>query len=259
MMTPGDCSLRKLWGMSFVLVAVVLMAGCGAFIQDRPDGDYYTSDLVSSRIAVGPVAEARVHGRDGLGNRRIALAPEEIQKEFAEGLSDIHRAASIQRVTGTGGPDRALAAARSGGSDILVIPRIEQLSIDEMGRNGLEPMAAITDVLLFPITIGSAIITRGERGGLGYQYVPIHDVMVSLQMSVDYYRVSDGTRLLRRTYPVFVDIKSNKDNIEGARLDPTDDLRNLGMTQGRFTVRELARRIAKEEIPELTGKSPQAL
>lgn len=258
-MTPGDRSLRKFIGMGLGIFTLAVLAGCGGLIQNRPEGDFYTSDLVSSRIAVGPVAEARTHGRDGLGNRRVALSPDEIQKEFAEGLSDIHRAAAIQRVTGTGGPDRALAAARSGGSDILVIPRIEQLSIDEMGRNGLEPMAALSDVLLFPVTIGSAIITRGERGGLGYQYVPIHDVMVSLQMSVDYYRVSDGALLLRRTYPVYVDIKANKDNIEGARLDPTDDLRDLGMTQGRFTVRELARRIAKDEIPELTGKKPQTL
>jgi hypothetical protein len=231
----------------------VVLAGCIHY-QIRSGGDYYTSDLVNAKITVGPVAEARSYSRDCLVNRKIALPTEEIQREFAEGLAEIHRSATIARLAGKGGADRALVAARQKGSDLLIVPRIERLTIDNMGRNGLEPVAQITDALLFPISLAVALFTGGEKAGLGHQYVPIEDVMVSMRMTLEFYRVSDGMRLARRTYPTFVDVKTNKDRLEGAKLDPTDDMRDEGQKYGKFTVREFGRRIAKQEVVEFSTK-----
>jgi len=236
-----------------LLTAALFVTGCGA-IRTRKGGDFYTSDLINARIAVGPVAEARESSRDSLFNRRIALTTEDLQREFAEGLSEIHRAASVQRIGGKGGPEKGLSAARRGGAEILIMPRVEQLTIDNMGRNGVEPVAVFTDVLLFPISLATAALTRGNKAGLAYEYMPIYNVMVTMKMTLDYYRVSDGTLLLRRPYLKFIHCKTNKDNIEGAKLDPTDDLRAVGREYGRFAVRELGRGVAKEEITELSNK-----
>ena len=227
-----------------------ILVGCVHY-RIRQGGDYYTSDLINAKIAIGPVAEARSYSRGSLANRKVALPTEDIQEEFAEGLAEIHRSATIQRLGGKGGADMALAAARQKGSDLLIVPRIEQLTIDNMGRNGLEPVAQIVDALLFPISLAVGIFTGGEKAGLGHQYVPIEDVMISMKMTLDFYRVSDGTRLARRTYPTFVDVKTNKDRLEGVKLDPTDDMREVGQEYGKFAVREFGRRIAKEEVVEM--------
>jgi hypothetical protein len=256
-------TLQRALGAGLILAVLpVLTCSLESFAWESPfnfrkGGDHYTSDLIEAHIAIGPVAEARVEDRNELDNRQIALSTEEIQREFAEGITEIHRAATITRIGNRGGSSKALEAAREQGADILMMPRIEQLTIDRMGRNGLEPLAMATDVVLFPVTLGVALFSQGERAGLGYQYIPINNIMVSLRMNLDFYRVSDGKRLARRTYPTYVDVKVNKDNADGARLDSTDDLRNVGRDQGRYAIRQLGRRIAKEEIPalqEVSGK-----
>ena len=80
----GTHTRQFLQGLVFLalLTAVLLEAGCGAF-RTRKGGDFYTSDLINARIAVGPVAEARESSRDGLYNRRIALTAGDSRRYFS--------------------------------------------------------------------------------------------------------------------------------------------------------------------------------
>lgn len=233
--------------------ASLVLVGCTTS-RPRRGGDYYTSDLINARVAIGPVGEARAVSPDVLGNRRIALTTEDIQTELSNGVSEIHRAASVVRIGGKGGADYSLQLARKQGAELVLVPRIEKLVLDDMGRNGFEPVAKGIDILLFPITLITAAVTQGKRGGWASDYLPIYEMMVTMKMSVDYYRVSDGQLLVRRTYPFYSHCKANRDNLEGARLDPTDDWRAFGREQGRFTVRSFGQEIAKFDIPEVMEK-----
>ncbi len=247
-MRPTQMKLRSI--AVFILCAGVL-AGCAAPLL-RDSGDFVTSDLVDSRIAVGPVVDARAESPEGLANRRVALKSDDIQIELAEGVSEVHRAAQISRIGGKGQLSQSLKAARQVGAGVLIMPTLNQLLIDDMGRNGLDPVADIVDVVLFPITLGTAVVTQGERGGVGHQYIPIHNIQVNMKLGVDFYRVSDGEKLMSRIYDRTAYVKTNKDNIEGSRFNPTDDLVDVGREQGRFLVREFGKEIAKYEINDLS-------
>jgi hypothetical protein len=239
----------------FFLVFGLCLDLSSASAGGRKSGDYYTSDLVNAHIAIGPVAEGRINAPDTIANRKVALSIEDIQRDFAEGLLDIHRAATITRISGKGGVEGALDAARHKRADLLIMPRIEELVIDEAGRNGLDSVAKIVDVVLFPITIAEAVIYRGERAGVGAQYMPVHDMRVTMKMTLDYYRVSDGAPLGRQDVPRVLDAKVNKDNLEGARYESTDDWIQVGRDQGAFLIKETGREIAKEMIPDLVNKA----
>lgn len=249
--------------MSFPTVRIVISAAlllipflCAAEGKRR-GGDYYTSDLISARIAVGTVVDARKVSPDEIVNRRVALTPEDIQRELAEGISEIHRGASLTRVGGRG-VDRALQLAREKGAQLLLIPTIEQFTIDPAGKNGLDPVAKIVDVVLFPVTLAEAAIYRGERAGLGAQYIPLHDLLITMKMTIDYHRVSDGARLLHQDAARTLDAKVNKDNIEGARFEAFDDWIDVGKKQGAFLVREYGREIARYEIAEILGQGGES-
>ncbi|MCA9411567.1 MAG: hypothetical protein KC917_11785 [Candidatus Omnitrophica bacterium] len=247
-MKPTQTNLRAL---AVITLCLAILSGCAAPIL-RDSGDFVTSDLIDSRIAVGPVVDAREESPEGLANRRVALKPDDVQIELAEGVSEVHRAAQISRIGGEGHVSQSLKAARQVGAGILIMPTLDQLLIDEMGTNGLDPVAQIVDVALFPITLGTAVVTQGERGGVGHQYIPIYNVQVNMKMNVDFYRVSDGQKLMSRSYERTAYVKTNKDNIEGSRFNPTDDLVDLGREQGRFLVREFGKEIAKYEINDLS-------
>jgi len=247
-MRPTHTNLRA---FAVFTLCCAILGGCAAPLL-RDSGDFVTSDLVDSRIAVGPVVDARTESPEGLANRRVALKADDIQIELAEGVSEVHRAAQISRIGGQGHLSQSLKAARQVGAGVLIMPTVEQLLIDDMGRNGLDPVADIVDVALFPITLGTAVVTQGERGGVGHQYIPIYNIQVNMKVGVDFYRVSDGKKLMSRTYERTAYVKTNKDNIEGSRFNPTDDLVDLGREQGRFLVREFGKEIAKYEINDLS-------
>lgn len=249
-MRPTRTNLRPI----LVLMAGGLLVGCAAPLL-RDSGDFVTSNLIDSRIAVGPVIDSRTEGPEGLENRRVALKADDVQIELAEGISEVHRGAQISRIGGEGRVQQSLRAAQQVGAGILIMPTLNHLLIDEMGRNGLEPVASVVDVALFPITLGAAIATQGERGGVGHQYIPIYNIQVHMKMTVDFYRVSDGQKLMSRTYDRTSYVKTNKDNIEGSRFNPTDDLVDLGREQSRFLVREFGKEIAKYEVNDLSDKT----
>ncbi len=247
-MRPAQTNLRA---TAVFTLCLTILSGCAAPLL-RDDGDFVTSDLIDSRIAVGPVTDSRAQGPEGLANRRVSLQSDDIQIELAEGVSEVHRAAQISRIGGQGHLSQSLKAANQVGAGVLIMPTLDQLLIDDMGRNGLDPVADIVDVALFPITLGAAIATQGERGGVGHQYIPIYNIQVNMKMTVDFYRVSDGQKLMSRTYDRTAYVKTNKDNIEGSRFNPTDDLVDLGREQARFLVREFGKEIAKYEIKDLS-------
>jgi len=250
-MRPNSKVLRP---FQIFLAAVILLAlQPAAYCDTREDGDFYTSDLVDTRIVVGPVKDVRSNGPDTISNRLVSLSPETIQKEFAEGLAEIHRGASITRISGKADVHRSLFAAREQGADILVMPRIEKLLIDDMGRNGLEPVAKLVDVVLFPVTLAEAAIYRGERAGLGSHYLPMYDMMVTMKVTMEYYRVSDGRLLVRHKYTRACDTKTNKDNLEGSKYDPTDDWKTVGRDQAKFLIRSFGREVATYEIADLAA------
>lgn len=223
----------------------------------RRGGDPYTSDLISARIAVGPVIDHRKAAPGEIVNRRVALNPEDIQRELAEGIAEIHRGASLTRVGGRG-VERALQLAREKGAELLLMPTLSQFTVDSAGKNGLDPVAKIVDVALFPVTLAEAAIYRGERAGLGAQYIPLHDLLITMKMTIDYYRVSDGARLLHQPGARVLDAKVNKDNIEGARFEASDDWIDIGKKQGAFLVREYGREIARYEIAEILGQGGES-
>ena len=239
-------------GIAFVAL-LAFLEGC-AHLRTDANRDLTLSDLISRRIAVGPVQEARTTGRETLRNRLVALSTDDIQREIAAGVSDIHRGSKILRVTGRPDFDRVLAAAHGAGGELLMMPRIEQLVIDDLGRNGVEAVAGVVDTALFPITIGEALVTGGERGGLGHRYLPIQDVMVSMTLTVDFHRVSDGRHLGRRLFRRVCTSMTNKSHIDGSRFDPGDDWIELGREQARFLIREFGRDTAKHEVIDLMDR-----
>lgn len=232
------------------LVAFLVALPAQSQSSNRKSGDYYTSDLLDFSLVIGPVEDAREPASDSIVNRMVDLNTEDIQREFAEGIAEIHRSAAISRVAGSGGLDRAMAAARERQADLLIIPRLDKLVIDQVGKNGLDPVAKVFDVALFPITLIEAAIYRGERAGLGSQYLPMYDMMVTMKMKLDFYRVADGQRLAGLVFDRALDAKVNKDNLEGARFESMDDWIKVGQEKGLFLVREFGRQVAKEQIVE---------
>lgn len=248
---------RSSWRLALILL---LMGACQyqsmVFASgERNGGDYYTSDLINARIVIGPVAEARASAPDSLINRRVALSTEDIQRNLAEGITEIHRAATVSRVGGKGGLEKSLRLAQEKGADLLILPRIEELTIDQMGKNGLDPVAKFVDVVLFPVTLTEAVIYRGERAGLGSQYLPLNNMVITMRLSMDFYRVSDGKQISRQTINRTLDVKVNNDNLEGARFESTDDWLQVGRDQGTFLVREVGREVAKDLVPELVDRA----
>jgi hypothetical protein len=244
--------------LAFAMVLLLQFQSSETWGQGRKSGDLVTSDLINNRIVIGPVEDARYTAPDTIENRKVALSAEDIQQELSEGVAEIHRGAVVSRISGKPGLDRALFAAREQGADLLIIPRIEQLLVDQMGRNGLDPVAKMCDVLLFPVTLAEVVIYRGDRAGLGSQYLPLYNMMITLRINMDYYRVSDSKMILRQNYTRVCDSKVNRDNLDGSRFDITDDWHDFGQKQGRFLVREFGKEIAQYEIIDLI-KNPVAV